>query len=358
MGVVEITSKREELRWALARYRRLEKLGYESLSNDIVRTLGEDVSPEICGTDLHNFLAKGTATRAHKLRLIERYLAVVAPDLLPESKSSSILSSTADHISRFFFPESAHSNFSEQQYNLCDELNGKTFFTDATSIAWRGAMAPYTAHFESDRLEKKKKFGYFPISSEAVQRVIEKNFPQYLNAHILSVLSFRRFDANPYLQFTAMTIRVEKGAIYKSLDKGEMQDARDRTVEADRSNFFPISLLDSYLSKKLIADYTYIDQQINGILIPTANASEFLGVARSIDRIPKFIRLKKGLIFGGDGPGEYMFSIRVLGEDEEEPRQDEMLDPLKAFQMLGPEVHTGDNIVFIEEIVAKMKWNI
>lgn len=89
---------RQQVRWALSRYRANQKIGVPRILNEIVEALGDGISEELSTQDIYNFLDNGRETRPHKVRLFLRFLEHKAPDYVRSISFDQFAITAADFV--------------------------------------------------------------------------------------------------------------------------------------------------------------------------------------------------------------------------------------------------------------------
>ena len=122
---------REQLRWALACYRRSTGHNIPTIRNRIIDLLGEvKIDTELSNMDLYNFLNNGKDTRAFKLKIIFSFLQAEAPQYVKGLTEEDFLVQFGDYLERFF----GHNRLLDS-LNYNKEIEHKKFLTSYNFVA-------------------------------------------------------------------------------------------------------------------------------------------------------------------------------------------------------------------------------
>lgn len=119
---------RQQVRWALSRYRANHRVGVPRLLNEIIDALGEAISNELTTQDIYNFLDNGRETRAHKVLLFLSFLQQQAPDYVSAVSFDQFGITTADFI-QAYSDGLNHKRKGPDQFGLLNDFETELFFS-------------------------------------------------------------------------------------------------------------------------------------------------------------------------------------------------------------------------------------
>jgi len=120
---------REQVRWALSRYRSNHKIGVPTLRDNIISAVGDEHDTELTAQDIYNFLDNGKQTRAHKIRLMLRFLRVAQPDYVSALNVHQLGLQAADLLAAYSSGFGTQPKKARSVDDILAVFDQKTFFT-------------------------------------------------------------------------------------------------------------------------------------------------------------------------------------------------------------------------------------